>query len=814
MKKFVHLTLLTVMHLAIIGTAVQSFAQNTINKEYFVRGHVIDADTKEHIPFATAIIEGTTIGAVADESGHFTLNNLPTGELTVEVSMAGYSSVTKRLNVTKSSKGEELSFSLKVDAMLLDQVVVSSNRVETTRRKSPTLVSVMPSGVFEDVCAPTLADALTYNTGVRVDNNCQNCGFTQVRINGLEGNYSQVLIDSRPIFSSLTSVYGLESIPATMVDRVEVVRGGGSALFGSSAIAGTINIITKTPEYSNAEVGTTLTVMGGGSTDSNTTANATYVKDNAKAGFTMFAQSRNRQAYDANDDGYSEIPLLESKTIGLRTFFKTSNYSKLSLSYDATKDFRRGGDRLDEPMELASVAESAAHDIHSATVNYDLFSRDYSRKLNIYSSVMNTKRDSYYNGAGTTYDLTVATGAQLTAQIKRLLFMPSEVVVGFEHVYNRLDDQHYNYTLSSSGDEDDAFQFAEDGLDAYINRDNYYSTYQQVNTYSLYAQNEWKTDKFGLLIGARADYNDFMEKVIVSPRANLRYNPSDKLNFRATYASGYRSPQLFDEDLHIMIVQGDQSIIQNDPNLKEEKSHSLSLSADTYQNFGNVSTNFLVEGFYTVLQDAFSLSETSSTGDGVLVQTRTNSEGAKVYGASLEARAAVRNVVDFQAGFTLQRSKYNESEERSNGEALNLDVTDVDDLEFSDNVDQHSILRSPDTYGYFSAKFPITSKFGLTTTATYTGSMLVEHVMGGETNSGEEYEYTEYINSENFFDMNVILNYDFKVLKAVNMTVSAGVQNLFNSYQSNFDIGADRDAGFVYGPMAPRRYTVGAKLMF
>lgn len=811
MKKFLYVALLAVMQLMLLGVTTNSHAQTKTNRNYFVCGHVVDAETKERIPYSTVIIEGTTIGAVADDAGHFNLKNLALGEYVIEASMAGYSPTTKIIKVTKDTSADELTFELKLDVLMLDQVIVSASRTETTRRNSPTLVSVMPADIFDVVCAPTLADALTFNTGIRVDNNCQNCGFTQVRINGLEGNYSQILIDSRPIFSSLTSVYGLESIPAAMVDRVEVVRGGGSALFGSSAIAGTINIITKTPERSSAEVATNLTVTDG-TTDSNTTANATYVTEDGKAGFTMFAQSRNRQAYDANGDGFSEIPVLESKTIGLRTFFKTSDYSKLSLAYDATSDFRRGGDNLDEPMELAAVAESAAHDINAATVNFDLFSHDYGRKLNLYSSVMNTKRESYYNGAGTTYDLTIATGAQFTTKVDNCIFMPSEFLLGVEHVFNELTDEHYNYTLSSTGDEDDAFQFTDD-LDAYINRDNYYSTYQKVNTFSLYAQNEWKNEKFGFLIGARADYNDFMDKVVISPRANIRYNVTDKINLRASYASGFRSPQLFDEDLHIMIVQGEQSVIENDPDLKEEKSHSFSFSADTYQNIGKVSTNFLVEGFYTVLQDAFSLSETSSNGD-VLVQTRTNSAGAKVYGASFEARAVIPNVVDFQAGFTVQRSKYNESEERTNGEATNLEVSDVDDLEFAEADDQRSILRSPDTYGYFLAKFPISDKLRFTSTATYTGSMLVEHVMGGETNSGEEYEYTEYINSQSFFDMNLTLDYEFMLSKSVRMTLTGGLLNAFNSYQSDFDEGADRDAGFVYGPMAPRRWTLGVKMAF
>lgn len=127
----------------------------------------------------------------------------------------------------------------------LEAVVVSSNRNETTRRMAPTLVSVIGENLFATTNSATLSQGLNFQPGVRVENNCQNCGFQQVRINGLDGPYTQILIDSRPIFSSLAGVYGLEQIPANMIERVEVMRGGGSALYGSSAIAGIITSSQK-----------------------------------------------------------------------------------------------------------------------------------------------------------------------------------------------------------------------------------------------------------------------------------------------------------------------------------------------------------------------------------------------------------------------------------------------------------------------------------------------------------------------------------------------------------------------------------------
>lgn len=214
-------------------------------------GHILDKKTGEHLSFINVYLHGTTIGTTTDATGHYYMKNLPEGKYTLVMKSIGYKTEEKTVNL-KKGKTLEINFNAEEDAVSLDGVVVSANRNETTRRLAPSLVNVLDSKVFETTHATSLADGLNFQPGVRVENNCQNCGFQQVRINGLEGPYTQILVDSRPIFSALTGVYGLEQIPANMIERVEVMRGGGSALFGSSAIAGTINIITKEPMRNSA----------------------------------------------------------------------------------------------------------------------------------------------------------------------------------------------------------------------------------------------------------------------------------------------------------------------------------------------------------------------------------------------------------------------------------------------------------------------------------------------------------------------------------------------------------------------------------
>ena len=577
---------------------------------------------------------GTTF---PDASGHYIFRDLTPGTYTLEVSFMGYSSQKKSTEI-KSGQTVELNFDIRPDAFMLDQVVVTSSKTETVRRESPSLVNVVSGKTLLNIGASSLADGLDFQPGVRVENDCQNCGFTQVRINGLDGHYSQILMNSRPVFSALTGVYGLEQIPANMIDRVEVMRGGGSALFGSSAVGGTINIITKDPLSNSAQISHTLTSIGpSGSLDNNTTVNASVVTDNNKAGIFIYGQSRYRDGYDHNDDGFTEIAQLKSQTLGARTFLRTSDISKLTLEYHNTHEYRRGGDQLDQPAHLALIAEQVDHNIHAGEATMDLWLRDRRDHLSIFAATQATKRQSYYgsdmdpDAYGRTSDIVVTSGAQWTHPITHFLFMPSELLAGIEYSYNRLHDTTIGYN---------------------------HDILQNVHIYSGYLQNEWKNEKWGFLIGARLDKHSLIDNPIISPRTNIRFNPSDNLNFRASYSTGFRSPQAYDEDFHVAIVGGERVVTVLAPGLKQESSQSVSLSADLYHRFGNVQTNFLIEGFFTDLRDVFALRQLDGLDqNGNAVLERYNGSGARVTGVNLEAKAFFSNKFDIQAGITMQRSR-------------------------------------------------------------------------------------------------------------------------------------------------------------
>ena len=752
------------------------------NTDANVYGHVKDAKTGEHLPYVVIHIKGTTIGTTTDKTGHFFLKNLPEGSFVIEAKYMGYTTQSQSITI-KQDTSKELNFTLSPSDFSLDEVVVSANRNETKRRLAPNLVSVIGGKLFDITQSTCLAQGLNFQPGVRTEDDCQNCGFTQVRINGLDGHYSQILVDSRPVFSSLNGVYGLEQIPANMIDRVEVVRGGGSALFGASAIGGTINIITKEPTRNSASFGHTFMSQGGANSfDNVTTGNVSLVTDDNKAGVYAYGQTRTRQGYDHDGDGYTELPELDNQTFGLNSYLRLSPYSKLSLQYHGIHEFRRGGNKLDQIAHVANVAEQVEHNIQGGGLTYDFYSPDEKNRLSAYFSFQTTARKSYYGGIGegteedieaaekaygTTHNFTYVTGTQYVHSFDKLLFMPSDITLGAEYNHDGLKDVILGY-------------------------DRHFK--QDVNIGSFFFQNEWRNKQWSFLLGGRLDKHNLMDHVIFSPRANLRFNPTENVNLRLTYAGGFRAPQAFDEDLHVGVVGGERLVTVLADNLKEERSNSFSLSADLYHKFGSVQTNLLIEGFYTDLNNVFALRQLDHPdAQGTTVQERYNAYGAKVFGLNMEAKAVFTRWFTLQAGLTLQQSHYDEA------------------IAWNDEVPEQKyrkMMRTPNTYGYFTASFTPVKRFTASVTGNYTGSMLVGH------SAGSGVEEPVAVHTPKFMEVNMKLAYDFPVYRYLTLQVNGGIQNITNAYQKDFDKGWNRDSGYIYGPSLPRSYYVGVKVSY
>lgn len=801
-------------------------------------GHVRNSATGEFLPHVLVTVKGHHISVSTDVTGHYMLKNLPLGELEIEVEVPGF--VPQAHKVTATPDATLVSdFELVPQGVTLGDVVVSATRNVTKRRLAPTLVNVLDAKIFEHTQSSFLSQALKFQPGVRVEDNCQNCGFSQVRINGLDGPYSQVLIDSRPVFSSLAGIYGLEQIPTNMIERVEVMRGGGSALFGSSAIAGVINVITKDPTASSAAVSHEIRGIGGLNTfENNTNINATYVTDDNQFGLTFFGQLHHRSPYDRNGDGYSEMPKLDGNNVGLRGFARLTDLSRLTAELHNTREFRRGGDLFDNEPHNAHTAEQLRHNNLTGSLNYSFISDDTRHRVNAFASFMKVQRESYYGGGemlvsdllekakrapltpeeseemdkrlvsyGRTQGYTGVLGAQYAYDFAHLFFMPSQLTVGVEYNHDNLEDK--------SG-------FRKKYLK------------QNVHTASGYLQNEWKTERWSFLVGGRVDKHSLLEHAIVSPRANVRFNPTPDWVLRANYSAGFRAPQIFDEDLHVDNAGGELIVIENAKNLHEERSNSFSVSADWYTRLGRGwQLNLTAEGFYTELHDAFNLTE--SKRGGLIVKTRTNSSGAKVMGASLEGRLSQPNVWTLQAGATFHSSRWNDAQQWNENDAYTT----------------RRIYRTPNVYGYFVSTFTPMKHLDVSLTGNFTGSMLTGHEIptdyakdaNGEDDlskptglaefegrpsatvhrervlSGEGQDNVTVLGPRTFktpvfFECGLKVQYTLPIRHYYKAQLYAGVQNLFDAYQDDFDRGYLRDSAYIYGPMAPRSYFAGVRLSF
>ena len=733
-----------------------------------IAGHVLDAHTGEHLSFVNVQVEGTALGCLTDESGHFYLKNLPEGELTIVFSMIGYETEKRSITLSRDTL-VEMNVSIAEMSFLIDNVVVTANKYETKQKEVATIVNIVSPLIMESTTSNTMADVLNFQTGLRVEETCSNCGVPQIRINGLEGQYTQILMDSRPIFSSLASVYGLEQLPAGMVDRIEVIRGGGSALYGANAIAGVVNIITKEPNRNSLSISNTSAFTQKGTYDININMNASVVAENQKAGIFLFGVQRNREQYDRDDDGYSDIPHLNSTTVGFRSYFKTSDYSKITAEYHHTSEFRRGGYGIDslQPHE-SPLCEQLKHNIDAATAKWDMYTADNKHFVSAYTSFQHIARDSYFgtnynpNAYGKSTDIVSVTGAQYRFSYPCGL-MNADLMAGAEYSYNQLRDQILGYDRN---------------------------TLQKVHLGGGYVQNEWKNKQWSILVGGRLEQHSLLDKPIFSPRANVRYTPIDPIILRLSYASGYRAPQIYEEDLHVGAVGGEVSLISLDNNLRPEYSHSVSGSVDLYQRLGKWDLNLTLEGFFTQLNDVFTLVENGHDAHGNLLLTRTNASGARVAGLNVEAKIGYGHILTFQAGYTYNNSRY------------------IEPLQWSENPNvqpQRRMFRTPEHYGYFLCNIEPLKHFHVVTNGKVTGSMLVQHFAGYVPEDEE-------VTTPTFFEWDVKFCYDIPLYKHYTLEVNAGVKNLLDHFQHDLDKGMDRDAGFVYGPATPRNFFAGINL--
>lgn len=296
-----------------------------------------DAGTKESLPGASIVIDGTQNGASADANGMAVIKNVPDGKLVLVISMMGYSTFRDTVNFPEVSS--KIYF-LEPESSELNEVIVEATRSNKSIDDSPTRVEVLTEEIDEaSTMDPSkVAHLLTHSTGIQVQQTSATSNSANVRIQGLDGRYTQMLKDGFPLYGGFSGSFSIMQIPPLDLRQIEYIKGSASTLYGGGAISGLINLISKEPVPEETMVHLNYSQVGAFD------MNAYVSRRISNMGFTLLAQRNTHRAFDSNKDGFSDLPQLTKYNLNPKLFFYFSPNTKLYVGATFTSEMREGGD--------------------------------------------------------------------------------------------------------------------------------------------------------------------------------------------------------------------------------------------------------------------------------------------------------------------------------------------------------------------------------------------------------------------------------------------------------------------------------------
>lgn len=703
----------------------------------------------------TWIESGDTV--VAGRSGSICLPELATGRHAFLVMGEGFSVLDA---VLVKEEGRPLRATLELVPAFGEELVVTGTRTAKRLLDVPVHVQQISRAHIEAASARTLADAIELTPGVRIESNCQSCNFSQVRMMGLEGPYSQILVDGQPTVSSLAMVYGIEQFPARLLSGIEIVKGGGAAMYGGGAVGGVINLIPHSPMDTHATLEARSTRLGGEAGHS-VSALMDWSPRRHRSGLSLMVQDDAVDPVDRNGDGLSEVSRRDLFTVALRgESYRLDDKARLSLEANLSRAARRGGFLLgiDRPPHETPLTEDITTRrsglglswLHQVSSRWD---------YRVAGSFADTERDSYYGadfdpGAyGSTDNPLWVLDSQLNVYHGR-----GTVTAGAQYQRDELQDRQPGYGRS----------FA----DVYTNQ-------------ALFVQEDRHLGAGTTVVyGARVDDHSELDEPVFSPRLALMSTLRSDLTLRLSAARGFRPPVVFDEDLHIELAGGAARFVEPDPELREETSTAYLASLEWRPSFGRKgSASFEVAWFQTELDDLFHVIENDDPSTATEELLRTNLGTARVAGLELSASLRWGSRFDAQLGFVQQRSRFGEPEP---------------------DFGSRDFFRTPERHGTLSLRVGLPRGLDLFVGGRYTGPMWAPHYAGFIAEDRLE-------RTESFVELDLSLARTFRV-SGQDLTVTVGAKNLTDAYQEDLDQGLDRDSNYVYGPRLPRAVHVGLRL--
>ncbi len=494
------------------------FSLCSYGQKNHLSGKIYDQEN-QILPYVNVYFENTQIGNISNDDGVYEIKNIPNGTYTLVLSSLGYK--TKSIKITFSNHVKiQRNFTLESDNSL-DEVVVSGTLRPVTKSSSPVPVEVYSKAFFKKNPTPSIFESLQNINGVRPQLNCNVCNTGDIHINGLEGPYSFVLIDGMPIVSGLSTVYGLTGIPQALIERVEVVKGPASTLYGSEAVGGIINVITKKPFNAPVLFADSFSSSWG---EVNTDIGLTYKVSEKTNGLMGVNYFNYQNLIDNNNDGFTDLTLQQRISIFNKINFERQNDKKFTLAFRYVYEDRWGGEtRWNKSFRGSDqvYGESIYTNRWETFGTYELPSTE---NIRFEFSANGHYQDSFYGTDA--YD--------------------AKQFIGFgQLVYDKQIKKRHNLLLGV------AYRYTsyDDNTFATMMNDGITNAPSITHLPGIFAQDQIELNQQNkLLLGMRYDYNS-IHGGIFSPRINYKWNSKDSSDiFRISIGNGFRVANVFTED--------------------------------------------------------------------------------------------------------------------------------------------------------------------------------------------------------------------------------------------------------------------------